>query len=201
MSNPYYPIRLPDVVSVRCPACGVEARFEYASYVSIPERKYIDYFKRSDHFEYVNEDTLHGRMTHLAVYFHGLNGNTLHTINDLPEPFKTTDWERPWSAAGSTDRFFRDFDHGVISCVACGLRCKHQLDWPNDAWFQIAYRGHVLWAFDRQSATMMLSYIAGDDRSPSKFRHSRFLRKIPAHFLAAKARGAVVKKLEALLAS
>lgn len=197
MSNPYTPTILPDVIAVHCPCCAAEARFEFASYMPIRERQYIEYFKKSDHFEYVHNPG-HGQGTvHMAVYFHGLNGNTLHAVNDLPEPFETAHWDHKWQ--GLNDRMYRFFDQGVVSCASCSLRRKHQLKWPSDAWFQIEYRGLTLWAYNRDSTTVLKSFIAADDRSFQNFTHRKFLMKVPAHFLDAKARAPVLKKLEARL--
>ncbi len=197
MSNPYTQTRLPDCVSVRCPNCEGHAQFEYASYVGIKERKDIGYFEASDHFTYVTSTDSYNAMKHLAVYYHGLNGNTLHTISDLPDGYETEHWT--YTTTWGAGRMYRYLDHGVLACPACHLRRKHVLKWPDDAWFQVTYRGQTLWAFDRDSATSLLAFVSATDRKLKHFSHNKFLLKVPAHFLSAKARGPVVKKLSALL--
>jgi hypothetical protein len=88
---------------------------------------------------------------------------------------------------------------GAVACNACGLRARHCLDWPKDALFQIDYCGHVLWAFHRESAQELRSYIASEDRDREGYRWELFLRHIPTTFLTAKARDAVVKRLDRIL--
>ena len=82
---------------------------------------------------------------------------------------------------------------------------KHKLDWPEEAYFQVSYKGKVLWAYDRKTASKLLNYIKSDDRrkrielQPSYIVQDAFLRKIPEHFQTAKARKAIAKKLEKIL--
>ena len=85
-------------------------------------------------------------------------------------------------------------------CAKCGLNCKHELDWPGDAFFQIEYRNNILWAFDRDTAIVLLKYIASEDRDRHRYGHRMlFLMKVPSMFLSKKARETVVKKLSAVL--
>ena len=87
---------------------------------------------------------------------------------------------------------------GAISCDACGLNRKHDLDWPNDAFYQIEYRNSVLWAFNRDSASELLTYIESETES-GKTSVQQLPDEIPAEFLTRKARGTVVKRLTAVL--
>jgi hypothetical protein len=65
--------------------------------------------------------------------------------------------------------------------------------------FQIDYRGQVLWAYHRESAQELRSYIASEDRSREGYRWECFLWHIPTAFLTAKARDAVVERLDRIL--
>jgi hypothetical protein len=76
------------------------------------------------------------------------------------------------------------------------MRRKHRLDWPADAFFQIAFRGRVLWAFDRATMQSLIDYVEAVDRKPVRRRGRQgFLMKVPTHFLVAKSRDRVAKKL------
>jgi len=89
---------------------------------------------------------------------------------------------------------------------------KHNLKWPEEAYFQINYKGQVLWAFDRKYALKLLSYIESKERKKRIVGYSGkpwntiisqdwFLRHIPEHFQTAKARPEIVKKLKSILGS
>tara|TARA_R110000868_G_scaffold158190_3_gene386134 strand:- start:17315 stop:17758 length:444 start_codon:yes stop_codon:yes gene_type:complete len=91
---------------------------------------------------------------------------------------------------------------GRLTCLDCGLNHVHEVDWPRDAFYRLAYRGETLWAFDRAMLADILAYLnAGADRdkvraaSPFATR----LMRLPKVFLAARAREALVGKIEALL--
>jgi hypothetical protein len=57
----------------------------------------------------------------------------------------------------------------------------------------------VLWAFHRESAQELRKYLASEDRNRERYRWELFLRHIPATFMTAKARDAVVKRLDRIL--
>ncbi|MEO1788771.1 MAG: hypothetical protein AAFR34_03625 [Pseudomonadota bacterium] len=138
----------------------------------------------------------HNGWESLAIYYHGIGTDGLHAINDLPNGYAANDWEHGiyWIRSAPGDR-------GAITCNACGLRRKHQLKWPADAFFQIAFRGHVLWAFDRSTMLSLIDYVEATDRKPVRRRgRQAFLMKVPTHFLVAKARDRVARKLRNRLA-
>ena len=194
MTGPYELNPMPYVLDVRCPDCGGHAKFEFAESADIHLRKDITYFQNSKDFEYVREQSSSGQTQHTALYFHRLGRRELSAIGDLPQGYSAGDWEH--------SKYLRmaSFCHtGAILCAKCGLNCKHELDWPGDAFFQIEYRNNVLWAFDRDIASELLEYIASQDRDRHRFRHHLFLMKIPSVFLSKKARETVVKKLAAVL--
>lgn len=194
MTGPYEWNPMPHVLDVGCPGCGAHAKFEFAEDARIHLRKDIAYFQDSKDFDYVKTEDLGGGFCHIALYFHGLGRRDLAAIDDLPDGYSLADWQH-------NQYWMRSHDGrtGAISCAACGLNRKHDLVWPNDAFFQIEYRGSILWAFNRDSASELQTYIESEDRNRQNFTYSNFLMKIPTVFLTKKARGAVVRKLTAVL--
>jgi hypothetical protein len=106
-------------------------------------------------------------------------------------------------------------EEGLLQCLACGRQGSHILDWPEDAYFKIDYRGRALWAHTRQDTQILRDFIASKERVHrgeemlrhdghrwvSRWRPAQFLRFVPSHFLTAKARDRVVKLLDRLLES
>ena len=78
----------------------------------------------------------------------------------------------------------------AIRCPGCGAWRRCDPSWPDEAWFRIDDWGEVLWAWDRSTLESLIRYVVGSDRA--------FLMKVPTHFLKAKARDAVLKKLRKL---
>lgn len=194
MSRDWNP--MPHTVAVACPHCASEAMFEFAEAAAIQLRKDLPYFAKSRDFELVKVRTFGGGFINAAVYYHGLDCRALELISDLPEGYSQENWKHPpylYRSHGS--------DIGTLTCKSCALRRKHELDWPNDAFFQISYRNSVLWAFDRGHAVEVLAFVESTDRAPSNHRFARSLRKIPTHFLASKARATVAKRLKKRLAA
>lgn len=185
---------MPHVLDVSCTDCGGHAQFEFAEASIIHLRKDIAYFRNSREFDYLKAQDNAGSFHHIALYFHGLGRRDLAAIDDLPDGYSPDDWQHSRYLMRS-----HDSSTGAISCAACGLSSRHDLDWPNDAFFQIEYRNGILWAFNRDSANELLAYIGSEDRSRDNFTYRHFLMKIPAAFLISKAREAVVKKLKTAL--
>lgn len=77
------------------------------------------------------------------------------------------------------------------------MRWRHVFEWPQDAHFQIEYRGQVLWAFERSSMVALIDFVASTDRRNTRRPSAGFLMKVPSHFLVAKALAPVLKKLRA----
>jgi len=113
----------------------------------------------------------------------------------------------PWIAPTGSHQFLRGgggggggyplYSHGLVLCSHCHANRKHKLTWPRDAHWQWAIRGQVLWAWDRHHAAEILAFVRLANR-PS--RRSPGLRHIPSHFLSAKVRPDVVRRIEASLA-
>ena len=186
---------MPHRVAVRCPACASEATFEFAEVVRIRRKADIAYFQKSRLFEYAFfEGRWHGQSFHGAIFHAGLHGGTTAILRDLPEGYAPEDWNHSRTLVRS-----RPGDRGTIVCK-CGIRRKHALDWPGEAWFSVEYRRQGLWAFDRESATDLRDYVASTDREPKRFRWASFLLHVPSVFLAASARPTIVTRLSAALA-
>ncbi len=83
--------------------------------------------------------------------------------------------------------------NGLFQCPHCHANKKHKLHWPHDAYWQWDIRGEFLWAWNRDHAEAIMAYVSGTER-PS--RYSYHLRYIPSHFLSAKVRDLVVRKME-----
>lgn len=186
---------MPHVVDVRCPECGEPAVFEFAEVVRIARRVDIPFFEESDLFVYRKfEGYWAQEKWHGAVYYALLHGPPETTIRDLPDGYQPSDWNHPkylYRSHGPTE--------GAVACAGCGLRRRHELEWPADARYQVEYRGDILWAFHRESARELRQYIASDDRKREGYRWEAFLRHVPTVFLTAKAREAVVKRLDRIL--
>ena len=84
---------MPHRLCVKCPECGSAARFEFAEVVRIQLAKDIAYFRESDAFDYRFFEDPSGRRWHGAIYHHGLAGETLASIKDLPEGYAPENWD------------------------------------------------------------------------------------------------------------
>ena len=194
MTRPYSYNPMPVVLDITCPQCRKPARFEHAEARPIARRDNVGHFRKSQDFDVVKAKDASGGIANCAIYWHGLNRQDAATRPGLPEGEKQDGWQHP---RGYTPRL----DHGVASCTACGLRRKHALAWPKDALYQADYRGHVLWAYNREHAGELLDYIRSTTRNRHDYTFQASLMKVPSVFLSAKAREAVAKKLELLLKS
>lgn len=177
---------MPPQVAINCPNCGKHAQFEFAICCCIVKKTHRPYFEKSEHFEVIDPST--AGQPKLAAYYPGLSPN-IQNIKNLPEEYSTDMWRHGhyWS---------RDYegDYGVATCQSCSLRRKHILDWPQDAYYQIEYRGEILWAFNKSTAHALLKYIESDERQLGIDGYGHFLFKIPTVFKSKKARDHIVKK-------
>ena len=187
---------MPHRVSVRCPACAQHASFEFAETVRIKRKADIPFFEKSRLFEYAFiEVSRAGQNFNAALFYAGLHGGSTAAIRELPDGYSPEDWDhsrylyRSWPT-----------DRGSVVCPSCRLHRKHVLRWPEDAWFQVEYRGSTLWAFERESATVLRDHIASTERRLRRRRRwSSLLLHVPKEFLVASARATLVKRLDRLL--
>ena len=197
MTYPYELNPRPNKIAVICPHCGKEAEFEFAVSNLIRRREHVDWFKAHDAFTYVKAQSGGGGgYQHHAVFYPGLMPGRLSAIDDWPDGYGPEMWtpREPWV-------YYARARAGSVVCRACGHQSKTTLDWPNDAWFQILYRNQILWAFNRDMAVELLSYIADTNRTREGRKYRSFLMKVPSQFLTAKARDTVVKRWTARLAA
>ena len=190
-------------LQIKCPNCKCLADFVFASKINI-KKKDAKYFSKSKHFVLKREKKWSSWRTYYYAWYYPLLSPRIENIPDLPDGYE----------AGHARGGFGYYDYygqvlegneGVTACAFCKTLAKHTLDWPQDAYFQIDYKGQTLWAYDRSYALKLLEYIKSNDRkkrigSTDKYvSQDFFLRKIPEHFQTKKARGEVVKKLSKLL--
>lgn len=185
---------MPHRVDVRCPGCDARAAFEFAEVVRIRLAKDVAYFQRSEAFEYRLFQDSAGSRWHGAIFYHGLSGHTSGTIRDLPDGYRPEDWDH-----GEYLYRSHDLDIGAVACGACGYRKRHTLRWPEEAYFQVEYRGKILWAFNGESAAELLNYVRSEHRKREGYKWEAFLRHVPSNFLRKGARETVSKKLQRLL--
>ena len=189
------------LVTIRCSKCALLAEFEFANVLQIKRKLDILYFEKSKHFDVINrEGWSKYKLYHHAVHYPSISPR-LENIIDLPINCKADKWQQGASYPNIISKHFA----GTIRCNNCKSISKHQLKWPDEAFFQIMYKGKNLWAYDRKTAVKLLNYIKSIDRRKRLIHNSSyiiqdsFLRKIPEHFQTSKARGEIVKKLEKLL--
>ena len=191
--------------TIRCPSCSGAAKFSFATY-QIFKKNDDEYFRKSRDFEIFKGQHSHGSYYHAALFYPGL-GNSLENINDLPEDYEANMWRHPYWYVTLPKELKNT---GSIRCSCCLIQRKHSLNWPSDAYFQITYKGKVLWAFDRKYTLKLLSYIESKERKKrivgcsgqpwnTVYSQDWFLRHIPEHFQSAKARPEIVKKLKSIL--
>ena len=189
---------------IHCPECNGAANFAFVTYTTIKKAD-IQYFKSSPNFEVFRGQHSDGSYFNAALYFPGL-GDSLDNISDLPQSYKVTVWHSTRYAPSHSDLKNR----GAIRCTECLVQKKHELKWPDEAYFQIEYKNRILWAYDRSSALKILDYLESDERKKAVEYYVEkpwntyatedwFLRQIPTHFKTAKARPEIVTKLRNML--
>lgn len=185
---------MPHQVDVKCPGCGGHAAFEFAEVVRIGKKDDVPLFLDSDQFEYRQFQDSCGHYWHAALYFAGLHGSPERALSELPEGYQASDWQH--------SRFYsrsHGLDLGSVSCGHCARRAVHQLRWPQDAHYVVAYKGKELWAFNRDSALELRDYLASGSRDLARYRWRAFLLHVPSLFKSRKARGELCKRFDRLL--
>lgn len=195
MTLPYESNPMPHTLDVRCPSCSKPAFFEFAEIVRIREKKDVPFFQESDQFDYLLCKDSCGHRWHGAVYYAGLHGRTVETIRELPEGYSRTDWTHSkYLYRGS------GLNSGSVSCPSCCHHMRHNLQWPQDAFFQIEFKGDLLWAFDVESVIELRDYIASLNRARDDYKWKSFLMKIPKKFLLQGSRDTIAKRLSKIIA-
>jgi hypothetical protein len=194
MTGVYESKPIPHCLDIICPGCRHRAQFEFAETITIKLKADIAFFQNSSVFAYQRFRNHEGRTWHGAVYFQGLHGDPRKTLHDLPPGYTAQDWEHPKYGCHRAH-----WPIGSYTCSHCHARAVHRLNWPQDAYFSVSYRNHVLWAFHRESAIALTDYLASTQRSVWGYGWVTFLQHVPTVFKVRKAREAVVKQMGKLL--
>ena len=102
----------------------------------------------------------------------------------------------PWDAK-EHQHFITTFkNYGVLKCSSCGYITKHELKWPEDAYYLWGIRNTVLWAVNKNHAEFLLDYIQNKIRNNKRDYKSY---KLPALITSSKNRTLVVKKISSSL--
>jgi hypothetical protein len=167
----------PDRSAIRCPACAKEAVFEsgYLAYDALPAS--ID--------------------AGSAIHW-----NQRVIIERYPGQLR---WADPANPAWKDRPARADMNPGpgetavlgIVNCPACGLRRRHLLRWPQDAFYQGDVRGETLWGWTRAHLVAIRDYVASDQRVDAP--GAMPVGKLPSHFLTAKHRPHVLKAIDRLL--
>ena len=187
---------MPHTVNIKCPGCEANAIFEFAEVVKIKLKGDVPFFQESPLFDYeILEDSC-GHRWHAAIYYSGLHGGSVAAISNLPEGYEPCDWEH-------SEYLYRGqgLDMGAVTCSKCSLMRRHILNWPQEAYYSINYKGQQLWAFNTESAQELLNYISSSNREVGDYKWRNLLLHVPTIFKKYKAREHVVKKLGALLSN
>ena len=187
------------ILVITCPNCGAATEFSHAESAAIP-KAHRDPFDRHPAFDVVTGRNCVGSTVTVASYFSPVTG-PLDNIKNLPDVARSLTWSQ-WLH----DRPAGVSDLGAFRCSACNTARRHQLSWPQDAYFQITYKDRALWARNRGEALKLLRFVESDGREKgveytsgqpwALFRtEDRFLRRVPTHFLRAKARREVARQL------
>lgn len=179
---------LPHKLEIRCPACQCKASFEFAQLAQIQLKKDIIYFQQHPDFEYQLFQDRSGHYWHAAFYYPNLSIG-INQIQDLPKGYDETSWVTRYSTYSS----------GGVICKSCSCKQKHELNWPNDAYYVVMYKQQTLWAFHQEAATDLYHYLAENLRDHKIYRHSFFLLHIPTIFKQKKARDHLTKQLLKML--
>ena len=179
------------------------AGFTFAPYVRVKTNLDRDYFENSNNFKVIEWRGRSARFHRYALYYPRVS-NAMENIDNLPDGYTAESWKPvPYIYVGGNRAVFASiYDEGVFTCDSCPTVRRHKLNWPEDAYFQIAYRGHLLWAYNREFAVSLLSYLESETRmktmvSTRGVRATRpFLNSVPTVFQTAKARPVVVRALK-----
>ena len=185
---------MPHKVDINCPSCGEHAEFEFAEVVKISLKKDVPFFESSDQFDYHTFKDSCGHKWHGAIYYANLHSGSTTTIKELPEGYEPGNWNH-------SKYLFRSHgtDLGAFNCSHCQTRQKHVLNWPNDAFYLISFKGEPLWAFNKESSIELRDYIASNQRKSENYKWANFLLHIPTSFKKQNARDNIVKQINRLL--
>lgn len=107
---------------------------------------------------------------------------------------------------------------GWLVCYSCHLREIYEVAWywslhpeqyagktkivrwPEDAWFRWEIRGHLLWAYNRAHAQVLLDFLSAKERKEQNYGdYRKGLERLPREIISAKIRPLVVKRISQTL--
>jgi hypothetical protein len=188
----------PDTFSIRCPRCGKEARF------SLP----FKFFRLPDgrKLEDLEEPSGHIRHSYTPGFQPGTDGEALADYENIvriaPNSYVEVRFPDLFPWKGKATYPIRN-TNGVCSCLNCGYRSRHELKWPNDAYYRVEYRSKVLWGWTRADMLTLKRFIESGNRDEVIKKAypgaNVLLWRLPAVFLLAKNREDLLKRIEKLL--
>lgn len=193
MTGFYEFFSLPNGVEVTCPHCAGCATFTFAHVFRL-EKKDVHLFEgRQFEIKQFNQRFAH-KWTGVLFFPPLLDASWREK---LPEKYQgTSTWEHRANSA-----FTDGTDLGLICCYQCMAKQKHRLEWPNDAFYSLEFKGHSLWAFNKQMMLQIRDYIQAKDRDAVFESEPIVIRHLPTIFKLAKNREILVKKINKLIYS
>ncbi|QGS50007.1 hypothetical protein [Shewanella putrefaciens] len=192
MTGFYEFFSLPDRVEVVCPLCDGCATFTYAHVLQI-EKKDAHLFE-NEQFEIKLFNQRFAHKWPCVLFFPPLFG-AVSWREKFPEKYQgASTWEHRANSA-----FTDGTDLGLICCHQCMAKQKHQLEWPQDAFYSIEFKGHLLWAFNKMMMQQIRDYIQAKDRDAVFASEPIVIRHLPTVFKLAKNREGLVKKINKLI--
>ena len=192
MTNPfsYEWFNLPSELTIICPFCQKQATFEFAKIFHIQGRKFQHFYENHPAFE---TERLYDPYAYIhkfcAIFYPTFHHDAPKIFQDIPDDHKSMTQHLAYLNKG----------FGAVKCIHCLSRRKHRLQWPQDAYYHIEYKGNILWAPSQSSFQSIHDYIASTDRDRFKYGHYYHLLHLPQHFLTKNARSEVCKKMQHFL--
>lgn len=89
---------------------------------------------------------------------------------------------------------------GKIICVDCGYAKNDSINWPNDAYYQLEYRGLLIWAWNRQYLRVLEYWVSSKFRKEDELpRYVYFLACLPRGIVLAKNRPGILREIRKML--
>jgi len=191
------------VLDINCPDCGTLAGFSFAPATRVLNNADKVHFEASTDFKVIEWRGRSAQFHRVVLHFPGVS-NGIANIKDLPDGYSPASWTSVrYRYIGRNKAVFDSYDDwGVLKCNACPSVRRHVLNWPEEAHFQITYKGESLWAYNRSFALDLLAYLESGARmktmvsTTGRRATNPFLNAVPTLFQTSKARPVVVKALK-----
>ncbi len=181
---------LPSELRIICPSCQKEATFQFAKTIHIQGRKLQEFYENHPAFEtkYLYDPYAYVHKF-CAIFYPAFHLDPAQILQEIPENHKNF----------SQNASYINNNQGTVTCIHCLTKRKHHLQWSQEAYYCIEYKGLVLWAPNRSIFQSIHDYIASKDRDRRKYGHYHSLLHLPQHFLTQNARSTVIKKIKTFL--